>query len=278
MKLTVLGIAIVGYGTYLTFTDKWKVAGVVLIALGTLLIAVAQRRDSTADVRRIEATVQQKITEVHRDINAARALPAGSQATKKLDEIDHAFSDWAASFVKNREHRKLEVEQNRVADLKKQLDNSELWRPVLELALRTIDGAWNAYAAQTRTSVQVRLPQLPANLYDKTVKYGGEVTFGAQGHWLVQLDREALDLSGGLPSLVISWLRSGKDTERIAEIWSIDRTTNFVTVSLRSGVLPKLSGIAGWFTQTSYQTELPKAIIRLVEAQILALESYAFRR
>jgi hypothetical protein len=275
MKLTVLGIAIVGYGTFLTFTDKWKVAGVVLIAFGTLLIAVAQRRDSTADVARIEATFQQKIAEVHRDIQVAKSLPSGSQATNKLDEIDHAFSDWAASFVRNREQRKLEVEQSRVADLKNQLDDSELWRPVLELALRTISGTWKAYAAQTRANVQVRLPELPANLYDRSVNYGGEVTFGTKGHWLLELDRGVLALTGGFPSLEIRWLRSGKGAERIAEIWSADRTTDFVTVSVRSDVVPKLSGIQGWFTPKNYQTELPKAIVRLVEAQILALDSSA---
>jgi hypothetical protein len=276
MKLTVLGIAIGGYGTYLTFIDKWRVAGVVLIALGTLLIAIAQRRDSTADVRRIEATFQQKIAEVHRDISAAKALPTGSQATKKLDQIDHAFSDWAASFVQNRERRKLEIEQTRVADLQTQLDKSEIWRPVLELFLRTVSGAARAYSLETGSSITAHLPKLPPNLYDRAARYNGRVVFSKTVNWRIELDTDTGFL-GEFPAAVVTLVR-GDDDDLLLRIWSVSRDKDFVRVSFISDVLPKLSGIDGGLSKANYQQELPKAIMRLFEAQILALDSNAHGR
>src|SRR3954462_10897779 len=160
MKLTVLGIAIVAYGTYLTFTEKWKAVGVVLIGIGTLLAAFAQRRGSTADVRKIEATLQEKLTEVHQEIVSAKALSSPAESAKKLELIDRAFADWATGFVRDKERRKLEVEQTRVADKRKELDDSEVWRPVLELFLVTVGGAARAYAKETGQPIEVQLPKL----------------------------------------------------------------------------------------------------------------------
>ncbi|HEV7387393.1 MAG TPA: hypothetical protein VGN73_02160 [Gemmatimonadaceae bacterium] len=274
--LTVISIAIVAIGTYLTLTERWKVLGVMLIAGGTLLGTVVQRRESSADVQKIEETfkqtIEQKMTEVHQEIISAKAsLPPASEPAKKLDQIDDSLRDWAAGFVKNIGQRELEVEQHRVSELKTELDKSALWRPVLEFALETIGNAWKAYADQTGASIKVRLPHLPPNLYDRSVNYGGEVIFtGARGHWLIELDREALNLSCGLPTLQIRWLISGKPVDHVAEIWCIDRHKSFVGVSLHSEILSKLP-VGPFSTEANYRTELPKSIIRLIEAQILAM-------
>ena len=41
LKLTVIGLAIFGYGNYLnlTLTGRWKLVGIALIAVGAVMIA-----------------------------------------------------------------------------------------------------------------------------------------------------------------------------------------------------------------------------------------------
>jgi hypothetical protein len=273
MKLALLGLLIIGVGSYLATIDRWKVAGFSVVALGGVVTYLAQRRDSA----RFEKKLEVKLAEVHQEIASAKTLlPA--ESAKRLDQIDNAFRTWAAGFVKNKEQRKLEVEQRRVADLKQELDNSRLWRPVLELAFRTVAGAWKAYAEQTGLLIRVRVPELPENLYDKSARYAGEVMFPRQGHWIMVLGTGLLSMSADMPTLDIMWLRPGKERDHIGEIWCANRAANFVSLSLYSDVLPRLSGIEGSFTQANYQTELPKAIMRLVEAQIFALDADADRR
>jgi hypothetical protein len=260
MKLTVLGIAIVAYGTYLTFTDKWKVAGVVLIGVGTLLATLAQRRDSTADVRKIEATLQKKLTEVHQEIASAKALSSPAESAKKLDQIDRAFAGWAKDFVRDKERRKLEVEQTRVADKQKELDDSETWRPVLELFLVTVGGAARAYAKETGTPIEVQLPQLPTNLYDKNIRYAGRIAFRKDVVWQIELDHST-DFMGVYPPLAVTLLGGrAADDDVVARLWSMSQDSHYVIFSVTSDVLPKLPGINGTFQKATYRTEFPKAV------------------
>jgi hypothetical protein len=282
MKLTVLGIAVVGVGTYLTFIDKWRVAGVVVIALGTLLMYLAQRRDSTSDAKTIHAAIDKRLTEFQREITQAKALPA-PEAAVKLNQIDREFTEWAAAFVKNKDRRKLEVEQRRVAVMKSELDRSEVWRPVMELVLRTIAGAVRAYASQTGMKVEVHLPQLPSNLFDKSVEYTGKVVFREDVAWLLQLDRD-MDALSEFPSMWVSLSRAKRNEPRMGydshllHVWSMNRGADFVHVSVFGDILPRLSGMEGVFTTSNYQDGLRKALLRLVEAQILYLEENAVRR
>ena len=273
MKLTIVGIAIVGYGTYLTFTDKWKVAGVALIGVGTFLIAVAQRLDSTSDRRRVEA----KLAEVRQEIASAMALPSKSASAQRLEEIDQSFKDWAASLIRNKERGKLEVEQARLAGLKARLDRSEEWRPVLELFLDTVRRAMQAYSSATGEILAIKLPPLPHNLYDKSVQYSGHVSFPKGAVWFVELDRDSPRSLLEFPVLWVS-LAHGRDKGLLAQLWSMNRTSEFVRLSIHGEFLPTISGLEPAFTRDNYQEGLPKVVKGLVEAQILALESRGDRR
>src|SRR4051812_597063 len=114
MKLTVLGLIIVGVGTYYTSTERWRVLGVGLTVIGGVVIYLAQRRDTKSDAKTIQAIIDTRFTEFQREITQAKALPA-PEAAVKLNQIDREFTEWATGFVKNKDRRKLEVEQRRVA-------------------------------------------------------------------------------------------------------------------------------------------------------------------
>jgi hypothetical protein len=273
MKLTVFGALVFGAGTWLTFFDRWRILGVVLLVLSTLIIAVAQRRDSKSDAVEIQATMERKLTEFQRDLASAKALPSPTESAKKLDQIDNAFHDWAAGFVRNKERRKLEVKQARAADLETQLDKSELWRPVLEVFLGAVGEAARAYSKASGTTISANLPKLPPNLYDKSSRYDARIVFRKDVSWLIQLDRQ-MDFLGEFPGMVVTLVRSD-DKDLLARLWSIDRKDGFVKFTVETEHIAPLSGMSGKFSKANYRTELPKAVMRFFEAQILALEGHA---
>ena len=266
MKLTVLGIVFLSVGTYFTLTEKGKVLGVALIALGTLLMYLSQRHDSTLDSRRLEA----KLTEIRHEITEAKALPA-PKAAVRLDQIDRSLSEWASTFVKEKAHRKIEAEQTRLAGLKTQLDGSEIWRPVLEFFLSTVGGAFRAYATEANTTITVYLPKLPDNIYDKAGQYKGSITFRQDVSWEIGI--RDIPLSE-FPVLWVRLIRHGS-RDLLAQVTSNDRGTGFVSLTIHNNLVPNLSGMEGDFPRGNWQEGFRNAIMRLVEAQILSLEGHA---
>jgi hypothetical protein len=264
MKLTVFGIGVLSVGTYFTFTEKGKVLGVVLIALGTLFMYLGQRRDSMVDSRRLEA----KVAEIRREITEAKALPA-PRAAQKLKQIDRDFAQWASTFEKEKEHRKLEAEETRLADRKAQLDNSAIWRPVLEFFLSTASGALQAYAAETKRSVVVQLPKLPANLYDATTRNSGTIMLRKDASWEIAIADPGLS---DFPIMRVRLRRVGR-LDSLLQVWSIGDSA-FVQLTVYKGIIANLPGMDGSFPRDNWQDGFKKAIMRLVEAQILALEGH----
>jgi hypothetical protein len=266
MKLTVIGLSVIAFGTYLTYLGDQRVIGIVIIAIGSLVVAHAQRRESREDSERVE----QKLSEIRREIAEAKTIATSPNEVKLLDNIGEEFRSWAAAFEKNKERGQLEIEQNRVGELKSQLDRSEIWRPVLELVIGTLRRSIEAYARETGLPLSADFSPLPMNLFDTHVEYRGTIVFTKELKWLVQLDSTTMRELSEFPLLWIS--RAGDWEPQLVHVSSLNRKEKFVQIIVhRDERLPRISGMSGTFSVDNYQDGVKMTIRRIVEAQLLSL-------
>lgn len=266
-KFTVLGFVITSVGSYLASLTSW---GFLVVAIGGGIFLYGQRRDSGSDVAKIEATIAAKVAEVRQEIASAKEAASSPEEVERLDDADKGFRDWAAKIVENKERSHLEMERTRLEEIESQLKRSDVWRPVLELFLATIARCVKAYGAETGSPVAVDIPRLPTNLFDVSASYTATVVFNSKVTWVVELDRTKTVLLSSTPVLCVQ--RAGSDMVRLAYLWSSDLLGD-VRLTVQNERLKRLKGVEGDFSFKSYQSPLQAATQRLVEAQILALDS-----
>lgn len=76
------------------------------------------------------------------------------------------------------------------------------------------------------------------------------------------------------PLLKVTLVHAGRK-HLLAQLWSLQGESAFVKLTVYNDIVPKLPGMDGEFPLNNWQDGFRKAIMRLVEAQILSLEGHA---
>lgn len=178
------------------------IGGLVLGGLGGWLVFRGTQLTARADTEGLEKLVNNVFTEIKATRESINLQPTKSQsdtagagtkevvaarnAQERLSEIEQDFSEKAASYIKNRDIKKLALDRQRLEDRARELELSKTYRPFLQGVIDDIRAATRAYQSEAHLPIQCNLKDLPINLWEGdlewvelgTVEFPGKVVWG----------------------------------------------------------------------------------------------------
>ena len=139
MVLIVLGIVVVGFGTF-------------LIYLGGSKGDEERHRD-----------ISSKIQETQDQIEQLKSDPGVDR--KEIKDIESEFSSWASKLVEGKEQKKLELEKVELSSKQDRAELTSIWRPRILLFFDRIQRLIEAYNLKSGESITCAMPPLPSNLF-----------------------------------------------------------------------------------------------------------------
>ncbi|HAF16298.1 MAG TPA: hypothetical protein DCK99_21890 [Blastocatellia bacterium] len=269
------------------------VTGLVLIAIGGFLGFYGAQLNSRADNAQASKGFKAGIDKVLNTIASVKqsvavqggasgaATPsttiqqpldseANKEAEKKLSNIEQDFSQWASDFIKNRDLKKLDLERQKLDARSKELEISKKYRPLLQYTIDVLKRVLQAYNATASAAFDIRLSDLPNNLYavDTTVCEIGTVEFGSGVKWHVYVivNKPADERNSPYFQIDIQDPRI-----KTSDVFRIEPTPpNFTVHSYGGGI----AGVANKDTVgplSSFESPIREIVQRLVETQISSL-------
>ncbi len=247
--------------------DGLTIAGVVLIAVGTLLVAQAGQRDTKKIARKLDE-FKAALTEAKRETSPA------APAKERIADIERDFDSWAKRVLNNSEQINVEVEQSKARAARLELDISDQLRDPYGYFLSALRRAIGAYNKQAGTAAIIaHIPELPVNFFSAEGRaYRGRVQFREDTYWEIALSPIPPQARpfGGIPSLTIALFgtKAGPSDGNFS-LSMLSIGSREVNVSLTGTRLPKLKALdTSTHLSFSYKKDLEEAALQLIEAQL----------
>jgi hypothetical protein len=256
----------------------YVIAGLVLTAVGTLLIVIGGSKRGAIDSATANARVEDVLVRLEK---AQTEQPAGSPSASKIEGIETEFRDWAGHFLKSRDAREVEGAREVLARREKELKFSEQARPIFVSFIDSIRRSVDAYNLEAKTDFSYQFNELPTNFFAaaRGLSDIGAVTFHDGVVWRAQVQFD-LPVSE-MPSL---WLRvderadGGGDPPRLRIGPSVEAPDSQIRVAMFGNTLPTSESVRGSYPLADVHGWMPKLVRTLFEAQILALPTTATTR
>lgn len=249
--------------------NSYIVLGIVIVAIGTGLVAYGQyvKGKADSDVSAIES--DKKLQRIMADIESLKDSNPPPAMVAKIDKIEDEFSAWAAEFNKKKISRKTEFERNKLKRSSLELQISEQYREFFDYSCKMLEKLVIAYNQQSNGQVSFKATSLPENLYD----FKGtvcEIVFSPRVVWNVFLQSTRPVGEDSLPNLAIYFSeevgRASYDYLMITP--QSDGTYRF---GFRGEKIPGFVVDTSTPPMSSYEESLKVVLKELFEAQILAL-------
>jgi hypothetical protein len=244
--------------------------GIVVIAIGTVLMVVGQKSDDDESSKALE----KRIEEVRSELQVARS----ANDTAAIQSLQSEFDGWATSFLESKEQQRITVQRERLAATDSQLQISAAVRPRYSGIVADLRGVLNAYNGRATTPIEFHLPELPNNVFDAQdpTTYLGWIQFGPTLYWQVAVFPSG-KIGGGKdgPGLWIS-LASGKKRLEIAtgDFLLVEALTGGSLSITRFGErLPRSSDLEGAYNWTAERDKFRSRLAAYVGRQILEAEN-----
>ncbi|GAA4434423.1 hypothetical protein GCM10023188_25350 [Pontibacter saemangeumensis] len=189
--------------------NAYVIAGIVLIALGTLVMTFGSNKSSAESQKEI----LDKFEETQQKIEKAKGSTDSDKGKEEIEQIENEFNEWASEFINNRERRKLELEKKDLDIKGNRVALSAKWKPQFETFFSSIRKIIDVYNKQAGTTITYDIVKLPENIFDPSVEdYEAKIKFRSDVIWLINVAPASALADKHMPNIKISIL----DKESIA--------------------------------------------------------------
>ncbi len=137
----------------------YTIIGTIIVAIGAYVIYYG----STQNDKKTQKEITDKIEQTQLQIETLKSNNEVDQ--KEVEALEDEFSDWAQSFVSNREKQKVELEKNIVETKASRAELEIIGKPRFKQFLKTTKNLIEAYEIESGDSVEVDIPDLPEGLF-----------------------------------------------------------------------------------------------------------------
>ena len=218
---TILMTQIIGDG-------KLVVLGAIIYALGLFWMTKGSLFSSKKD----QSELIEKFNEFKEELAAIKGEVMNKDSLDKIEKIEHEFDEWAETFVRNIEGRKVEREKNKILLKEKEINLSKKWRHIYQYAFELIKQILTAYYKKAKDNIAVLLPELPHNLFGKEAKsFKGSVVFSESAAWVIRLVTGELEiLEDSIPIIMIYFYFAKSPGENVRELVEKEGYTGKVVI------------------------------------------------
>lgn len=195
-------------------TMNWiTILGIAIIGIGTLLTYYGSSLSSNKDKKEII----EKLDNFNQNIEKIKTenIPK-SEKTEKLNKIKSEFDSWAEQFMKNIDEKKIALVKNEVSISEQKVQLNNHWRYLYVNFFTSLSKMVNAYNRVNAESTILfkENPDLPNNIYNAKIdKFKVIVQFNTKIYWTIFLRvTEPID-NAVIPSIEI--LTSDKEHANI---------------------------------------------------------------
>lgn len=207
MGIIILGIILIGVGTYVTFISSNKsggnktlilVIGIFFIAGGTLLTIYGPLKKSKESEARILKEIER--TQEQTDSRISEALKSNDLSAEKKEEIEaigNEFDEWAKGLKGDFEQKKIELQKVELDDQANRIELNKKWKHIYVDFFGNMSQLIDAVNNNLGYNIVYNFPAFPENIFNTDYQdYIATIDFTNNIQWGISFHaRESSDYS-----------------------------------------------------------------------------------
>ena len=192
------------------------ILGVVLVGLGTYLTILGSQKKSDNSERKILSEIEK--TREKTESRIKEILDTSELSDKQQEEIEkvkNEFDDWASELKSSLEKKKIEIQKSELTVNENSIELNDKYRYLYTNYFNSISSIIDAINSKIDYNIQYDIPDLPQNVFNSEYKeYLATVFFNNNIQWNISFRPNEKTSMSPFPSIWLFIVKNDKDHSR----------------------------------------------------------------